>query len=215
LLTVRETPRPPEIRERRPTLRQALAVAPTGTAGALAALISGQALLQSSYSASQQLLVLRLIQINPGAASAVTGLAFAAAGVVTALAGVSYSRGLRWMAYRLMSVIAAVVMAVGTITVALLPTLVLVVAAFVVVSFMAGVLIPAISSMIGLEAPPLVQATIYGFSSSAISVGFGGGPLVGGLTASRFGITAGFVLAAGLAAALAVLMAVGAREPAR
>jgi DHA1 family multidrug resistance protein-like MFS transporter len=84
---------------------------------------------------------------------------------------------------------------------------------FVVASFMAGVLIPAFGAMTGLESPRLVQATIFGFASSGISVGFGLGPLIGGLVASAAGVRVAMLVAAGIAMALVILLAVAVREP--
>ena len=67
--------------------------------------------------------------------------------------------------------------------------------------------------MIGLEAPAIVQATIFGVGSSAISVGFGLGPLIGGFVASAAGIRAGLIVAAALAFVLTALVGLGSREP--
>jgi predicted MFS family arabinose efflux permease len=74
-------------------------------------------------------------------------------------------------------------------------------------------LIPAFGSMIGLESPAIVQATVFGVGSSAIALGFGLGPLLGGVVASVAGIRAGLVVAAGLAVILAALVGFRAREP--
>jgi MFS family permease len=78
---------------------------------------------------------------------------------------------------------------------------------------MSGVMIPAFGAMTGLESPRVVQATVFGFASSGISVGFGVGPLVGGLVASAAGIRTALLVAAGIAALLVILLAVAAREP--
>jgi MFS family permease len=67
--------------------------------------------------------------------------------------------------------------------------------------------------MIGLESPAIVQATVFGVGSSAIALGFGLGPLIGGIVASAAGIRAGLLVAAALAFILAVLVGFRAREP--
>jgi predicted MFS family arabinose efflux permease len=67
--------------------------------------------------------------------------------------------------------------------------------------------------MIGLESPAVVQAAVFGVGSSAIALGFGLGPLLGGIVASAAGIRAGFAVAAALALALAALVGFRAREP--
>src|SRR3989442_11444478 len=74
-------------------------------------------------------------------------------------------------------------------------------------------LIPAFGAMTGLESPSMVQATVFGVGSSAIALGFGLGPLLGGIVASAAGIRAGLVVAAGLAFILTALVGFRAREP--
>jgi MFS family permease len=88
-----------------------------------------------------------------------------------------------------------------------------VIAGFVLASFFSGALAPAFGAMIGLESPAIVQATVFGVGSSAIALGFGLGPLLGGIVASAAGIRAGLVVAAILALILAALVGLRAREP--
>jgi MFS family permease len=89
----------------------------------------------------------------------------------------------------------------------------LLIAGFVFASFFSGALIPAFGAMIGLESPTIVQATVFGFGSSAVALGFGLGPLLGGVVASLAGIRAGLIVAAALAFVLAALVGFRAREP--
>jgi MFS transporter, DHA1 family, multidrug resistance protein len=184
-----------------------------GTARALTVLIAAQALMQMSYSATQQLVVLRLIQLTPQAAPAITGITFGAAGLATALVGVSYVRVLRLTGYRRLIVGAALLLALGTAAAAPLRSVGAVVVIVVAVSVLYGALTPALSSMIGLEAPMEVAAGAFGLSASAIAVGFGGGPLLAGLTASAAGVDAGLLLAGAIALALTLLLALASREP--
>jgi MFS family permease len=83
---------------------------------------------------------------------------------------------------------------------------------FVASSFVSGSLIPALGAMIGLETPAIIQATIFGISSSAVSIGFGLGPLLGGLVASVGGVQAGLAFA-GVVGLLLGAVLFGAREP--
>lgn len=184
-----------------------------GTLAALTVLIVAQVLLQASYTATQQLVVLRLLQFDPGAPSAITGTAFAAGGIATAIAGVSYARVLPWTGYRLLAGVAALLMAASIYAAALAPALPLVVAAFVLTSLLFGALIPAFSAMVGLQTPSRVQASVFGVSSSATSLGFGIGPLTGGIIASAAGVGAGLAAAAAVALVLAGLIAAAVREP--
>jgi len=78
-----------------------------------------------------------------------------------------------------------------------------------------GVVIPATASMIGLETPHEAQSTVFGFNASSIALGFAFGPLIGGTVAATSGVQAALILISGLAVLLAVLIARGAREPAR
>jgi MFS family permease len=89
----------------------------------------------------------------------------------------------------------------------------LLIATFVISSFVAGALIPAFGAMIGLETPRSIQATIFGVGSSAIALGFGFGPLIGGFVASAAGVQAGLAVAGGIALGLALLIGLFAREP--
>ena len=67
--------------------------------------------------------------------------------------------------------------------------------------------------MIGLEAPAVVQATVFGFSSSSVSLGFGLGPLLGGFIASATGVQVGLITAGVLALMQAALVGIASREP--
>jgi DHA1 family multidrug resistance protein-like MFS transporter len=212
LLVVKEV-RPQVSRAAAPPLLATLNAARPGTVRAIAVLVIAQALLQTTYAASQQLVVLRLLQLNPTGAGGLTGITFAGAGIATALAGLTYSRAVRRSTYRLVTIAAAVVATVAILATAAAGSEPVLIGFFVVASFMAGVLIPAFGAMTGLESPRLVQATIFGFASSGISVGFGLGPLIGGLVASAAGVRVAMLVAAGIAMALVILLAVAVREP--
>ncbi len=212
IFVVRESV-PPAGRRQRPRPLAGLRAAGQGTLAAVTMLIVAQVLLQASYTAAQQLVVLRLLQLDPGAASAVTGAAFAAGGIATAIAGVTYARLVRRTGYRLLTGTAAFLMAVSIAAAAIAPSLALVVTAFVLASLFFGALIPAFGAMIGLQTPSQVQASVFGFSSSAVALGFGIGPLTGGLIASRTGVGAALTAAAAVALVLAGLIAVAVREP--
>jgi MFS transporter, DHA1 family, multidrug resistance protein len=215
LLVVRESPRR-MARTAPPRTMEVLRVARAGTIGALTVLIVAQGLLQTSFGAAQQLVVLRLLELTGAKdAQSLTGITFAAAGIATALASITYSRLLRRSNYRTVLTAGALLLGVALLGSAAAATAPSVIGAFVVASFFTGALIPALGAMIGLEAPAIVQATIFGVGSSAISLGFGLGPLIGGFTASAAGIRAGLIVAATLAFVLTALVGLGAREPHR
>ena len=214
LLAVRESPRRVSRAVTPPTL-QVLRAARPGTIKALIVLMVAQGLLQTSYGAAQQLVVLRFVQLMPNArdAQSITGVTFAAAGIATALAAVTFSRLLRRSSYRAVITTAATLLGVTLLLTAAGRTPAVIIVTFVLSSFVSGTMIPAFGTMVGLEVPPMVQATIFGFSSSAVSIGFGFGPLIGGLIASAAGAQAGLIVAAALALILAAVVGFAAREP--
>ena len=213
LLVVQEGPRRIARVDAGPPM-QVLRAARAGTIPALAVLMVAQALQQTSYSGAQQLVVLRLLEMMPSTqAQSLTGITFAAAGIATALAAVTYSRLLRRSTYRVIITTAAALMGLMLLGSALAATPLLLIATFVVASFVSGSLIPALGAMIGLEAPTVIQATIFGVSSSAISIGFGLGPLAGGFIASAAGVRAALVVSAVIALLTAALLGLLAREP--
>ena len=213
LIAVRESPRR-VIRELTPSTLQVLRVARPGTIRALVVLMVAQGLLQTSYGAAQQLVVLRFVQLmSAHDAQSITGFTFAAAGIATALAAVTFSRLLRRSNYRTVVTTAAILLGLTLLGAAAGRTPAVIIVAFVLASFVTGSMIPAFGAMVGLEAPAIIQATIFGFSSSAVSVGFGFGPLLGGLIASAAGAQVGLIVSATLALLLAAIVGVAAREP--
>jgi MFS transporter, DHA1 family, multidrug resistance protein len=215
LLFVQESPGR-LMRAAAPPTMQVLRAARPGTLKALVVLMVAQGLQQTSFSAAQQLVVLRLLDMTSAKqAQFLTGITFAVAGIATALAAVTYSRLLRHSNYRTITTVAATLMGLTLLATAAAGTPALLIALFVVSSFVTGSLIPAFGAMIGLEAPRIIQATIFGVGSSAIALGFGFGPLIGGFIASAAGVQAGLAVAGGIALALALLVGLMAREPQR
>jgi MFS transporter, DHA1 family, multidrug resistance protein len=215
LLFVQESPGR-LVRAAAPPTMQVLRAARPGTVRALVVLMVAQGLQQTSFSAAQQLVVLRLLDMTSAKqAQSLTGITFAVAGIATALAAVTYSRLLRRSNYRTITTVAATLMGLTLLATAVAGTPALLIATFVVSSFVTGSLIPAFGAMIGLEAPRIIQATIFGVGSSAIALGFGFGPLIGGFVASAAGVQAGLAVAGGIALALALLVGLMAREPIR
>lgn len=213
LLVVQESPRRVARIGSDPPM-QVLRAARVGTIQALAVLMVAEALQQTSYGASQQLVVLRLLELMPSSqAQSLTGITFAAAGIATALAAVTYSRLLRRSSYRVVVTAAAALTGLMLLGSALATTPALLITTFVLASFVTGAIIPALGAMIGLEVPAIIQATVFGVSSSAISIGFGLGPLLGGFVASAAGVRAALGTSAAIALVTAVLLGILSREP--
>ena len=186
-----------------------------GAVGTLAALLVCQALIQLSYNGYQPLVVLRLLTHLSSGVEAVTGLAFAAAGLCSALASVIYAPIARRIGYRVLGIIAALLLASAQLLVAWSPGIVLIVAGAALAGAFYGTIGPVISAMIGLETPASVQARVFGVVGSATAVGFALGPLGAGVLAAGFGTFTAICACALAACLLAGVLATRAREPAR
>jgi MFS family permease len=181
----------------------------------LTVLIGAQGLIGVCNSATQQLVVLRLLEMLSTGVSAATGVAFGLAGVASSGAAVFYTRVTRRLGYVRTTTVAAVMVAVAVSLIAVAPWAAVVVAGVALNGLVSGVVIPATASMIGLETPPEAQSTVFGANASSVALGFAIGPAVGGAVAATAGVPVALMVIAGLAIGLAVLVAFGAREPSR
>jgi len=214
LVLVREPPFERRSGHARPAL-QVLREGLPGTVAAIGVLLVAQALLQMSFSAFQPLVALRLLVHAGSSAATVTGITFGAMGLASAVAAVVYSGAARRYGYLSVSISTAVLMGLAEIASGVVPSPEAIVVVGAVAGFAYGALQPAVSSMIGLESPPAVQARIFGLAASATALGFGAGPVLGGAAAAETSLTFGLAIAAVLATAVAVALAVKGREPAR
>ena len=186
-----------------------------GARRALTVLIGAQGLVSVVSSATQQLVVLRLLEMLSSGVAAVTGVAFGLAGVASSGAAVFYTQVTRRLGYVRTTAVAAVLAALAISLIAIAPWAAVVVAGVALNGMFTGVVIPATASMIGLETPPEAQSTVFGVNASSVALGFAVGPLIGGGVAATAGVPAALVVIAGLALVLAALVGFGAREPAR
>ena len=213
LLIVREVPRAASERADESALDLLRAV--PGALAAVVALTVCQAFLQASYVGFQPLVVLRLLERLGSGTSEVTGLAFGAAGLASALAAVLVAGWARRFGYRRTAMVAAVLMAGAQLSCGWGAGVALIVAGAALAGAFYGALGPAISPMIGLETPAQILARIFGFSASAMAVGFAAGPFGGGLVAARLGSSVAITACAATAVTLAGLLALSVREPRR
>lgn len=186
-----------------------------GTVRALAVLVGAQGLVSAVNSASQVLVVLKLIETAAGGAAAAAGFAFGAAGVTNSAAAVSYTWITRRTGYVRTTALAALLLSATIGVLVLAPSAVAVVAVFGIAGLLNGTVIPATASMIGLETPPEAQSTVFGLNASSVALGFFFGPLIAGGVAATAGVSTALGVASVLALALAALLAIGAREPAK
>jgi MFS family permease len=186
-----------------------------GLVRALVVLIGAQGLVNVVTSATQILIVLKLIDMAQGFASAAAGFAFGAQGVANSVSAVGYSGVARRLGYVRMTAMASLLLAGAVGLLVLAPTVALVVAAVGLVGLLNGTVIPATASMIGLETPLEAQSTVFGFNASSVALGFSIGPLIAGGVAASASVDTALGVCAVLALGLAALIAIGAREPAR
>jgi MFS transporter, DHA1 family, multidrug resistance protein len=186
-----------------------------GTLRALAVLVGAQGLVSAVNSASQVLIVLKLIETAAGGAAAAAGFAFGAAGVTNSAAAVGYTWITRRTGYVRATALAALLLSATIGLLVLAPSAVAVVAVFGIAGLLNGTVIPATASMIGLETPPEAQSTVFGLNASSVALGFFFGPLIAGGVAATAGVSTALGVASVLALALAALLAIGAREPAK
>jgi len=211
LLVVRESPRRRREGPRLGTL--ALIDQRPGARRALSVLIGAQGMISVVNSATQQLVVLRLLEMLSSGVAAVTGVAFGLAGMASSGAAVFYTQVTRRLGYVRTTAAAAVLAALAIALIGIAPWAAVVVAGVALNGLFTGVVIPATASMIGLETPSEAQSTVFGANASSVALGFCIGPLIGGGVAATAGVSAALIVVAGLALVLAALIAFGAREP--
>jgi MFS transporter, DHA1 family, multidrug resistance protein len=186
-----------------------------GAVRALAALIGAQGLVSVANSGTQILVVLRLLEMLSHGVAAVTGVAFGLAGVATSAAAVFYTFVTRRLGYVRTTALAAVLMSVAIAAIGIAPWVSVVVAAVALNGLLGGVIVPATASMIGLETPTEAQSTVFGINASSVALGFCFGPLIAGGVAATEGVPTALGVIAVIAVGLAVLLALGTREPSR
>jgi len=214
LAIVRESPLPPRVGPRVNTL--ALLNEQPGLRHALTVLIGAQGLVSVCTSATQQLVVLRLLEMITTGVSAVSGLGFGLAGLASSVAAVGYTRVTRRLGYVRTAAAASGLMALAVLLIGISPWTSVVVIAIGLSGLFSGVVIPATASMIGLETPHDAQSTVFGFNASSVAFGFFLGPLIGGgVAAATSDVSVSLYVIAALAVLLAVFVGTSAREPAR
>ena len=214
IVVVREVPTGRGEAARRPALAVLREAAP-GAVATVAALLVCQALLQISNNGFQPMVVLKLLEHLSTGVEAVTGIAFAAAGLSSALASVMSARIARHFGFRTVGALAALLLAGSQLVAGYGSTVPTIVLGAALAGAFFGMVGPIISTMIGLESPPEVQARVFGLGASATAIGFALGPLGAGLLAARLGTAAAITACAVCAVLLAALLAARAREPAR
>jgi DHA1 family multidrug resistance protein-like MFS transporter len=212
VLLAREPPRS-RARGDTPGLRQALRAAPGGTRGALLALSLAMGLTFLGATGAQQLLVLRMIELEAGSPGLAIGIALSVFGLATAAASLLCSTLVGRIGYRRGAALAAVILAFAIGGCAVAPGVPALLAAAAGAGAGFGLLTPALNSMLGFEAPADIKATIFGFAASAQTFGYGAGPLLGGAVAAVSGLGFGFGALALVAMAAGLVVWFATRDP--
>jgi MFS family permease len=198
---------------RRMSLRQLIRDVPAADLRVLGMLLVIQAIANVANFTNAQFLGLKLIEAEPGNPSFYTGLAFSAAGGFTAIGALTYSRFVARFGYRIVAAAATALFGVGVAGIALSNNPVEIVISSAAMGAVFGACIPALNSMIGLECPEPLRATIYGTGNSLVGILLAIVPLLAGLVAVSFGVSiALFGVAVGAMLCGATLFVVG-REP--
>jgi len=182
----------------------------------LAVLIGAQGLINVCNSATQQLVVLRLLEMLTSGVSAVSGLGFGLAGIASSAAAVGYTRVTRRLGYVRTAALAAGLVAAAVALIGVAPWAALVVIGVGLNGLFSGVVIPATASMIGLDTPHDAQSTVFGLNASSVAFGFFLGPIIAGTVAAVAGdVRPALFVVAALALVLAAILGTWAREPTR
>ena len=143
-----------------------------------------------------------------------SGFVFAAIALTSAVAAVGSGRLATRTGYKNALVVATVGAGAGYTLVAFADSLLPLMALMAVVGIFSGAMIPMVNALIGASAPDGKHGSAFGLVGSAQALSFAVGPLMGGVTADRLGIHAGFPIVGGLLVAVAALVAFSVREPA-
>lgn len=143
-----------------------------------------------------------------------SGLVFAAIALPSAIAAVGSGRIAMRSGYRNALVVATFGAGVAYAMVGFADALLPLMALMAVVGIFSGAMIPMVNALIGASAPAGKQGSAFGLVGSAQALSFAIAPLLGGVTADRLGIHAGFPIIGALLVAVAALIALTVREPA-
>jgi MFS transporter, DHA1 family, multidrug resistance protein len=213
ILLVRETaPRRPQ--ERKDSIRRTLRVMGKHARTAIMTLLTAQFLIYLAYAGGQQLILLRVIALTPKGSSLAIGVAFGAMGLASGLAAATSYRLVPMMGFRLLAITSGLLIGIMFAAAAIAPTIPMVAISATVAGVGFGGGGPALQSMLGLEAPREVRATLFGAMGSATALGQATGQLSAGLVAAAIGIQPTMCLSITAALAVTMTLWLGGREPA-
>ena len=166
-----------------------------------------------AFVGAQQMVSLRILVLEPARPAVATGVAFAALGLSAALASITHSRFIERVGYKRLVITGSLLLCAGILGIALLSNIEAVVVSALLTGMGFGVVSPAVNSMIGLDTPVEIRATLFGFAVSLGFLGAGLGPLSAGLVAAFAGTSTALYLLAAVASLVAVVVQFWVREP--
>ncbi len=143
-----------------------------------------------------------------------SGFVFAAVALTSAIAAVASSRIAARTGYRNMLVVATLGAGIAYIPVGVANSMLPLMVLMALVGVFSGAMIPMVNALIGASAPDGKHGSAFGLVGSAQALSFAIAPLLGGLTAQRLGIHAGFPIIGAMLVAVSVLAWLTVREPA-
>jgi len=206
----RESQRP--IGERRSSLASVRAL-DSRALRAIIVVVAAQGLIQWTLASSQGLLAVRMLGLDESHATLLVGIAVAGSGLATVVAASTFSLVVSRFGYRTLAGTAAAALFATTASMGFTPSVVAVIVAMTVSGASFGILSPALSAMLGLEAPAAAKATVLGFGATAFALGLAIGPLATGFITGSAGIGLGLLSAAVAALLASGLLLVFGREP--
>jgi MFS family permease len=159
-------------------------------------------------------LVVETFEANSDAAVRQSGFVFAAVALTSAVAAVVAGRLAERTGYRNALVVAALGAGLAYIPVAYADSLPPLLVLMALVGVFSGAMIPMVNALIGASAPAGKHGSAFGLVGSAQAMSFAVAPLLGGVTAQRFGIHAGFPVIGAMLVGVSALVWLTVREPA-
>jgi len=199
--------------DRMESTRQALRDIGGDLRAAIVILLISQTFIYVAYAGGQQLILLRLIGLNQGGSGVAIGIAFAGMGLGAGLAGANSYRLVPLLGFKRLAMFGGLLLCICFGAAAFAPNTEFVEIAATLAGLSFGMGGPALQSMLGLESPRQVKATLFGAMSSATSLGQASGQLTAGLLAAAIGVRPSLGLVVAAAFALAATLWLWGREP--
>jgi DHA1 family multidrug resistance protein-like MFS transporter len=179
----------------RPHVMRELRSLPRPTIVAILLLLLCQCFLWMGLQSAQPMFALRILELAPDTAAAVTGIAFACAGVTSFAASVSYARVVKRVGYKRTAFGGLALASLAILAGATSSSIAILVASMTLMGLASGALQPIVSSMLGLEVPSSLVGTVFGLNNSALAVGIATGPFAIGVIAAQSTTAIGLGLA--------------------